>query len=200
MITLTQEQLINIINTSDVSFLLGAGCSISSGCMNATNLVYEFKKMMYCNDFKQDIKKFDFLSEELKSVLDNYFPDKDIKNPYSYYFERCLPLQKARMQFIKDQFVQKKPSTGYKCFAKILESKKTKFVYTTNFDDLIYKAIVQINPHCDVAKITDGYLPITTNDICITELHGDYNYNLPKNTEEELKALGENTKLAHKFL
>ena len=35
MITISQEQLINVIHTSDISFLLGAGCSISSGCMSA---------------------------------------------------------------------------------------------------------------------------------------------------------------------
>lgn len=59
MITISQEQLLNIINTTDVSFLLGAGCSISSGCMSANNLIYEFKKRIYCSKTNQEISKFD---------------------------------------------------------------------------------------------------------------------------------------------
>ena len=196
MLTISQEQLINIINSSDISFLLGAGCSISSGCMSANNLIYEFKKRIYCNELKQDVSKFEYLSDDLKNLLDNYFSNDDVKNPYSYYFEKCLPLKVSRMQFIKDQFLQKKPSTGYKCFAKILEAKKVKNVYTTNFDSLIEKSVRLINPDADIGKVNDKYLPITTSEIYITELHGDYNYALPKNTEEELKSLGENTKNA----
>ena len=83
MLTISQEQLINIINSSDISFLLGAGCSISSGCMSANNLIYEFKKRIYCNELKQDISKFEYLSDDLKNLLDNYFSNDDIKNPYS---------------------------------------------------------------------------------------------------------------------
>ena len=47
MIIISQEQLLNIINVTDISFLLGAGCSIASGCMGADTLVYEFKKRIY---------------------------------------------------------------------------------------------------------------------------------------------------------
>ena len=49
MIKYTQECLINKLSISrlnDISFLLGAGCSISSGCMAAGKLVTEFKKIV----------------------------------------------------------------------------------------------------------------------------------------------------------
>ena len=101
MLTVSQEQLLNIINTTDVSFLLGAGCSMSSGCMNASKLVYEFKKQIYCNDTNQELSKFDYLSDELKKLLDKHFDTQTCDNEYSYYFEKCFPLKIARMQFIK---------------------------------------------------------------------------------------------------
>lgn len=192
--TITQEQLINIINVTNVSFLLGAGCSISSGCMAAKTLVYEFKKRIYCNDKRIELSKFDYLSDDLKNVLDDYFKNIIVDNEYSYYFEKCFPTKYSRMQFIKDQFLNKPISIGYKCFAKILLSKHTKIVYTTNFDNLIERSIKALNPDYDVCKCTDKYVPLTTNELVITELHGDYNYSLPKNTSEELITLSENTK------
>ena len=194
MITVSQEQLLNIMNTTDVSFLLGAGCSISSGCMNASKLVYEFKKRIYCNDTNQELSKFDYLSDELKKILDKHFDTQICDNEYSYYFKKCFPLNIARMQFIKEQFLCKQPSVGYKCFAKMLMHKKTKIVYTTNFDNLIEKSIKAINHDYDVCKQNDKYIPLTQNNLTITELHGDYNYVLPRNTIEELQALNEDTK------
>lgn len=194
MITISQEQLLNIINTTDVSFLLGAGCSISSGCMSANNLIYEFKKRIYCSETNQEISKFDYLSDELKKILDNYFAEQKCDNEYSFYFEKCLPLKVPRMQFIKEQFLCKQPSVGYKCFAKMLLSKKVKNVFTTNFDNLIEKSIKTIDPNYDICKQNDKYMPLTQNNLVITELHGDYNYALPRNTVEELETLSENTK------
>ena len=33
----------------NISFLLGAGCSIQSGCMGANKLVNEFKRRIFCS-------------------------------------------------------------------------------------------------------------------------------------------------------
>ena len=194
MITISQDQLINIIHTSDISFLLGAGCSISSGCMSAKNLAYEFKKMIYCNQMQENVSKFDYLSDDLKDMLDNYFIDVKTKNEYSYYFEKCYPTKNARMEFIKNYFYDKKPSVGYLCFAKVLLEKCIKNVYTTNFDNLIEKAVRNIDINYDITKTNEKQQPLTQNKLTITELHGDYNYSEPRNTEEELKVLGEKTK------
>lgn len=196
MIIISQEQLLNIINVTDISFLLGAGCSIASGCMGADTLVYEFKKRIYCNDTKKELSKFDYLSDDLKLLLNEYFKNVHVNNEYSYYFEKCFPTKNVRMQFIKNQFYTKPISLGYKCFAKILLNKHTKIVYTTNFDNLIERSIKALNPDYDVCKCNDKYIPLTSNELVITELHGDYNYSLPKNTSEELLELSENTKNA----
>ena len=44
----TLIQLLNVNKGEDLVFLIGAGCSISSGCMASNKLVYEFKKRIYC--------------------------------------------------------------------------------------------------------------------------------------------------------
>ena len=97
--------------------------------MSANTLVYELQKRIYCSETKNELSKFDYLSDDLKLLLDKYFENVHIDNEYSYYFEKCFPTKTSRMQFIKNQFNAKPISLGYKCFAKILLNKHTRIVY-----------------------------------------------------------------------
>ena len=142
---ITQETLINSLNISrdsDILFLLGAGCSINSGCMAASKLVLEFKRRLYCAKYGihyDDTTLINdvFFAEKLKEEFD----DSSVDNPYSYYFEKCFPNSVERNIFIKEKFEAIKPSYGYLCFAHFLIEHKVKHVLTTNFDKLIEKAI-----------------------------------------------------------
>ena len=193
---ITQETLINSLNISrdsDILFLLGAGCSINSGCMAASKLVLEFKRRLYCAKYGihyDDTTLINdvFFAEKLKEEFD----DSSVDNPYSYYFEKCFPNSVERNIFIKEKFEAIKPSYGYLCFAHFLIEHKVKHVLTTNFDKLIEKAILKINDKYDFTVTSDNLHPVLSADINIVKLHGDYNYDGLKNTEEELKALSEN--------
>lgn len=189
---LTQKELMSSLQVdNNVMFLLGAGCSISSGCMGASALVREFKIHLYCRDNnvrKEDI--VDYYEEGFLKKLNIDYPDKD--NNYSYYFEKCYPIAKDRNQFIKSNFMDKDPSLGYLCFANYIISNKIPYVLTTNFDNLIEKSIHQLDMHYDLVPTSDkvqAYLNGTTN---LLKLHGDYNYDHIQNTEDELKKLHEN--------
>lgn len=49
----SQENLLNslsLLKGTEITFLLGAGCSISSGCMAASKLIDEFRKRIYCSE------------------------------------------------------------------------------------------------------------------------------------------------------
>ena len=195
MTIISENDLINSLNISngnDVTFLLGAGCSILSGCMPASKLVREFKKRIYCvqhginlnNDIFLDDRKFD-------EILNNEFDDLNIKNPYSYYFEKCFPEYYDRNKFIKDYFQDVKPSFGYYCFADYLVSKKVKNIMTTNFDLLIERSIRKIDDTYDFLNVSDNETPLLNGETNIIKLHGDYNYDHIKNTEYELKKLSE---------
>lgn len=192
MKVLTQKELISSLKVdNNIMFLLGAGCSISSGCMAASALVREFKIHLYCRDNnvrKEDI--VDYYEEGFLKKLNIDYPDKD--NNYSYYFEKCYPIAKDRNQFIKSNFMDKEPSLGYLCFANYIIANKIPYVLTTNFDNLIEKAIYQLNMHYDLVPVSDrvqAYLSGTTN---LLKLHGDYNYDRIQNTEDELKQLHDN--------
>lgn len=189
----TQENLINSLNLakeSTVTFLLGAGCSIASGCMSASKLVLEFKKRIYCS--KNGIRYNDNMlinDISINRKISEEFDDTNIENPYSYYFEKCFPNSNDRSSFIKEKFVSIKPSYGYLCFANYLIGHKIKNVLTTNFDQLIEKAIRKLNPDYDISIKSDSLTPNLSASINIVKLHGDYNYDILRNTEFELNAL-----------
>jgi len=191
---LTREQLISSLRlNSSGSFLLGAGCSISSGCMASGELIQDFKKRLYCSNHGcsyEDLAKIDPTALE-KTLQDEFVNDSDSPD-YSYYFEKCFPLPGDRNDFIKKAFLDKNPSLGYLCFAHHLLSCRTRFVFTTNFDHLIRKAITKLSPNYDVVQTSENEKAIGQNDLTIVSLHGDFNYDLIKNTAHELETLGKN--------
>ena len=191
----TQDNLINslsLFDNNDVAFLLGAGCSISSGCMSANKMVNEFKRRIYCLkyniDYSDNLMVNDF---GFNSLLEKEF--KPIEgNEYSYYFEQCFPNSYDRNKFIKEKFQTIKPSYGYLCFANYIISKKIKRILTTNFDKLCEKAIRRIDENYDVVIPSDRIMPLMNSETTIIELHGDYNYDSLKNTDIELNELSNN--------
>lgn len=190
---------LNIINGEDVMFLLGAGCSIQSGCLAANKLINEFKKRIFCSahGISFDLNP-QFDDERLNNEINEYFKDDLTNNPYSYYFEKCFPDSIDRNQFIKEKFHSVKPSFGYLCFADYLISKGARNVLTTNFDLLIERAIRKLDENFDLTNVSENENPILNSRLNIIKLHGDYNYDSLKNTENELHKLDEN--LANKLL
>ena len=180
----------NVINGDDTIFLLGAGCSINSGCMAASKLVFEFKKRIYCVNHGIQLER-DVLIDETRlcEELEKEFPIGEGINPYSYFFEKCFPNAYDRNQFIKNEFHDKKPSFGYLCFANYLISKKVRYVLTTNFDLLIERAVRKINEEYDFVNVSENETPYLSGALNIVKLHGDYNYDRLKNTESELCAI-----------
>ena len=189
---LTQEKLINslrLLYGSDVIFLLGAGCSIMSGCMPANKLILEFKKRIYCakHDISYDESTL-FNDENLIKLLNQEQPPKGT-NPYSYFFNQCFASAHERNLFIKEKFENINPSYGYLCFANYLINNQIKYVLTTNFDKLCEKAIRKIDENYDYSVTSDSLSPNVDTKFNLVKLHGDYIYDDTKNTEEELQHL-----------
>ncbi len=195
-----QENLINKLNISnedDVSFLIGAGCSIESGCMGSGKLINEFKKRIYCAKNGLTLDDSTLINDEhFNKILNEEYPS-NMRNPYSYYFEKCFPNPNDRNKFIKECFLNVSPSYGYLCFADYLIRNKIKTVLTTNFDNLIEKAVNKLNANYDISVQSDNICPLQNSKLNLIKLHGDYNYDLLKNTEEELLSLSE--QILHTF-
>ena len=182
-----------------LSMFLGAGASIQSGVPSAGNLIWEFKRKLYCtaNRISEEYYK-DLQSEATKTSLQNYFdglfgfPSHGDSQEYSFYFEKCYPTIDARREFICNKVSEKKPSIGYLCLGALINQKIIKTVLTTNFDPLIEFGIKSVNPLQQIVTISSSLNPQTSiveNVAEIIKMHGDYLYDRIQNTADELQKL-----------
>ncbi|GIV30464.1 MAG: hypothetical protein KatS3mg028_1530 [Bacteroidia bacterium] len=187
-----------VLSNQSFDLFLGAGASISSGIPSGSDLVWHFKREILSSKGIINGKKFQDLKVETnRKIIQSYFAEEDAKvpNPYSYYFEKCYPDPLVRQEFLSQLVRDKKPSIGFMCLAALVESNKVNTVWTTNFDDLIEKAITALNfQSCQVvspdnAKAVQNF----RSDIpTVVKLHGDFRYDALQNTDAELQQLEEN--------
>ena len=195
------EYIRTIENIQDgvLSVFLGAGASIQSGVPSAGDMVWEFKRKLYCtaNKISEEYYK-DLQSEITKTSLQNFFdgltgfPTYGDGQEYSFYFEKCYPSIEARREYIYNKLSEKKPSIGYLCLGSLVNQKIIRTVLTTNFDPLIESGIKSINPLQQIVAISSSLNPqasIIESIPQIIKMHGDYLYDRIQNTAEELQKL-----------
>lgn len=183
-----------------IDIFLGAGASISSGIPTGGELVWYFKREIYCSENGISLERFkDLASETNRIILQGYFdaqkkyPVKGDSQEYSFYFEKCFSSWDARKNFIDQQVVRKAPSIGYLCLANLIVDSKVDNIWTTNFDQLSEIAIQQVDslyPFNVCSSANKGsFSSLNSNYSCVYKLHGDYRYDRLQNTTEELKNL-----------
>jgi len=189
-----------VAENGNYCILMGAGTSIQAGIPTGNNLIWEFKKEIYCSETNTHPERFkDLVSESNRSILQSYF-DSQGNNPnlydpreYSHYFEKCYPISRDREQYISKLVRNINPSLGHKCLGQLIISGKVKNVFTTNFDSLIESGIATLNPSY-AYRVFSSANNSSLNNISdrfasITKLHGDYRYDKIKNTVTELQEL-----------
>ena len=194
-----------VLSNQSFDLFLGAGASITSGIPSGNDLVWHFKREILSSGGKINGKKFQDLKVEAnKKIIQSYFGEKGeshISNPYSYYFNECYPDPIVRKEFLTELVRDKKPSIGFLCLSALVEQQKLNVVWTTNFDDLIEKAINGLNyKSCQIvspenAKSVQNF---KTDIPTVVKLHGDFRYDPLQNTDEELQQLEES--LHHYFV
>lgn len=187
-----------VLSNQSFDLLLGAGASISSGIPSGSDLVWHFKREILSSSGKINGKKFqDLKIEDNKNIIQSYFAEKGeshIVNPYSHYFNECYPDPLVRKDFLTSLVRDKKPSVGFMCLSAMIEQQKINTVWTTNFDDLIEKAINGLNyKSCQiVSPENSGSVQNFRPDIpTVVKLHGDFRYDPLQNTDEDLQKLEE---------
>ena len=133
---ITKDQLvrtINVMKPGEIDFFLGAGASVNSGIPSGGDLVWYFKRLIYCNENRVSVEKYkDLYLPSTRDMLQAYFDKKGTYPPkydsgeYSHYFQECYPIAIARQRFIDDQVAYKNPSLGYLCLAELISKDKIK--------------------------------------------------------------------------
>lgn len=175
--------------TPNYTFLLGAGCSVTSGINNGQYLVKQWKKDIYELAKKQDEKEDDFWKRQY-----SWF---DERNPYSSLFEKKFDLPRQRRIFVEKQIEGKTPSMGYAYLVKLIENKYINTIFTTNFDDLLNESFYRyskIRPIVCAHDSSISSITITSKRPKIIKLHGDYLFDDIKSTLRETESLNDNMK------
>lgn len=90
-----------------MTFLLGAGASVSSNIPSGNQMVWDFKRSLYCaaknlrTNAYGDMSK-ETAQKEIQSYFDGQegYPELWSIEEYSFYFEKCYPLRRDREYYI----------------------------------------------------------------------------------------------------
>lgn len=188
-------------NSRNFDFFLGAGASIQAGIPTGQDLIWVFKREIYCSETGTSREYFkDLQSNASRTMLQEHFdtcwdyPYRNDPSEYSFYFEKCYTSEDARKRFIQNQVQNIAPSNGHLCVAHLFLKNKINNIWTTNFDELIESGIKTLSPEYSfnvVSSIQEDSIKNIENNAypCVFKLHGDYRYDDIKNTSKELQAL-----------
>ena len=188
------------MRNDSVDIFLGSGASIGSGIPTGQDLIWHFKRGIYCAEHGLSPEQYkDLYLESTRNLFQNYFdgigtyPVLYSSNEYSYYFEKCYPTRDSRRELIESLMNEVNPSIGYLCLADVILRDKIKSVWTTNFDNLLEIAVNILNPKHNLILCSSANSGSVSNfnpdNPAICKLHGDYRYDSLQNTDEELKKL-----------
>ena len=184
--------------------LLGAGASASSGVPTASQCIWEWKREIYLSG-NPGLSPSLFLDitlpstqQKVQSWLDQqrHFPPLGDENEYIDYIEHCYPKSEDRSAYFKKRLAGVIPQSGYQLLAMLQNANTFQWIWTTNFDRLVSQA--RRPEHCCPLKEIGLDTSKRLRDIqngeqsgCLVALHGDYRYDLLKNTSAETQQLDE---------
>jgi len=188
------------VRSPNIMWFLGAGASYASGIATANDMVWEFKRLLYCSEERVALSTCQDLSSlSIRLTLQNHFdvkgryPSADSSEEYAVYFEAAYPQEADRRRYIENLVVGAKPSYGHLALAALLKLDKARIVWTTNFDRMIEDAATKVfgtsgrlitssldSPDLSIQALNENRWPL------LTKLHGDFQSRRLKNTSEEL--------------
>lgn len=198
---------ISINRDTPHSLFLGAGASVSSGIPSAERCTMEWKGRIFTSANPGLEKQVGHLTlpsvqRRIQSWLDKQtgFPPAGHASEYSFFFEHCYPLADDRRAYFQSLVKAAHPSFGYQLLALLAEAGVLDSIWSTNFDGLparatVGSAVTAIEVGLDTTARIER-LPRKNELLCVA-LHGDYRYDLLKNTEQELQA--QDAKLRESF-
>ena len=191
--------------SGQLAWLLGAGTSASAGVPTGHDMIADFKLRLFCaqmNLSRQEVDISDPIWEErVSSHFDGAhgFPPLGDPGEYAAAFEAAYSTASDRRSYIDDAVKQGSPSFGHRVLAALISSGLVRCLFTTNFDQLVERATVVTDAMLPVeqqAHLTVSALDsVDRGERCMSEedwpllvkLHGDYQSEHLKNTDEELQ-------------
>lgn len=195
----------SVTSNKQFAFFLGAGASANSNVPTALDMILDFKRRLYASEKSIKITNIEQRFYEFEKEIENWVRIKYTnipKNEYGFFFEKTFSSSQDRRNYIKEMLKFSKPSIGYKIINFLIKEQIIWHYITTNFDNLIQKVypdIVVISEE-NINKCKD-YIKINSTSPIVVKLHGDFRYDLLKNTDDETQLLHQSVmnELTHLF-
>lgn len=189
------------LRAPNIMWFLGAGASAAAGVPTAEEMVWDFKRSLYCSAVRVPLASCSDLGDpSLRSILQKHFdaihkfPALGSAEEYAFYFEAAYPDPADRRRYIENQIAKAQPSYGHLALAALLKLDKARIVWTVNFERTIEDAAVGLfrttakitvvtpeNAAVGRQAIEEGRWPI------VLKPHGDFQSRRLKNTTAELQ-------------
>lgn len=189
------------LRAPQLMWLLGAGASAASGICTAGDMIWDFKRRIYCSEQKVPLRACEDLGDpRLLDKVQGFFdrqgncPPRDSLEEYAFYFSRVYPGEADRRRYIEELTSKGTPSYGHTALALLLKKDLARIVWTTNFDKNVEDAAAKVfgrtgsllavdleAPHLFRQATQEGRWPL------LGKLHGDFQSRRLKNTEDELR-------------
>ena len=199
---MTLDEFLRIypLRAQNLMWFLGAGASAAAGIPTASDLIWEFKRELYCSATRVSKRACENLgSTALRHRLDAHFvnvggfPSADAAEEYAAFFEAAYPNPSDRRLYLERFLTGVKPSFGHLVLAALMKAGQTRLLWTTNFDRLIEDSgassglspsqliVAAIdNAATALEGLNEGRWPL------LAKLHGDFQSRRLKNTSDEL--------------
>jgi len=179
------------------ALFLGAGASITSGMPSAQMCIWEWKRDIFLTNNIGLESQFSELSlasirQRIQRWLDRQaiYPAEGRPDEYSVYIEACYPVPESRRAYFQEKVRVANPHIGYQLLNILAENELLSSVWTTNFDQLVGRALASSAVTPIEVGIDSAHRIIRTSrrgELLIVSLHGDYRYDHLKNTTAEVK-------------
>ena len=191
------------IRAPHLMWFLGAGASAGAGIPTAWDMIWEFKRLIYCTETHVSAARCENLSDErLRRRIQKYFddqppgqyPEENDSREYEVYFQKAWPHESDRRSYIDSAVTRGGESFGQLCLAGLLRCNRANVVWTTNFDHLLEDACAKVygttkslthanldNPQVAISAINQSRWPV------LVKLHGDFRSDRLKNIKPELE-------------
>lgn len=182
-------------------WFLGAGSSAAAGIPTAGDMIWDFKRTIYCAAQKVSLRSIsDIANPAIRTKIQQYldstgqYPPADSLEEYAEYFEKVHRTEADRRRYIDRLVSSGSPSYGHLALAALLKLKKAQIIWTTNFDRTVEDATGRLFG-------TSGRLTVSTLDTpqvaqeaigesrfpLLIKPHGDFQSRKLKNTSPELQ-------------
>lgn len=186
---------------ANLMWLLGAGTSASAGIPTASDMVWEFKQLLYVSQRRVSMHTVADLSNsairmQLQAHTDasENLPALGAADEYAALFEAVYPAEADRRTYLESKMTGAKPSYGHLALATLMRAQLARLIWTPNFDPLVADACAKVfdttgslttaaldAPDLAAQAIAEGRWPIEV------KLHGDFRSRRLKNTGDELR-------------